>query len=304
MHPPRVQHLSRSQWRRSEQAHRSRVEPWIRPRLERRSRGEKHPVDDFMFEYYSFRPAQLARWQPGVSATLEPPADDLVATVGFRLNEGRVEVDPAGVGRQAALLPQIDALLQATQERPVRIGCAALHEWAMVYGLATSEVRHSAWPLRLAPQRIAEVVDHVGLRCTHFDAYRFFTAEAAPKNATPLRRATQLDFEQPGCLHATMDLYKCAYRLSPLVGADLIADAFELARSARELDMRSAPYDLRVLGVEPLPVETPAGRAQFAALQRELALLGNGLRQRLRDQLAEAKVWLAATGAAERVAAP
>jgi hypothetical protein len=44
------------------------------------------------------------------------------------------------------------------------------------------------------------------LRCSHFDAFRFFTPEAVPRNAGSPSRATQQDWEQPGCLHANMDL--------------------------------------------------------------------------------------------------
>ena len=33
------------------------VRPWAEDRSRRMSRGEKHPVYDFLFEYYSFRPA-------------------------------------------------------------------------------------------------------------------------------------------------------------------------------------------------------------------------------------------------------
>ena len=52
------------------------------------------------------------------------------------------------------------------------------------------------------------VVESMPLRCSHFDAYRFFTPAAAPRNSgTPLA-PPQSDWEQPGCLHANMDLYK------------------------------------------------------------------------------------------------
>ena len=61
-------------------------------------------------------------------------------------------------------------------------------------------------------------------------------------------RATQPDLEQPGCLHAAMDLYKYAMWFQQFVGSDLVADCFEVARKARELDMRAAPYDLADLG--------------------------------------------------------
>ena len=30
------------------------------------SRGERHPVDDFLFEYYPNRPSLLRRWHPGL----------------------------------------------------------------------------------------------------------------------------------------------------------------------------------------------------------------------------------------------
>lgn len=285
--------LSRAQWQPLRAAHEARVAPWISPRLDRRRAGRRHPVDDFLFEYYSFRPGQLARWHPGPGVALEEPVEHLAGVPGFCSRDGWLRVDPAAVQRPADLLPGIERLLEATAQRRPRIGCSALHEWAMVYHLPQDEVRHADWPLRLPGDAIAAVVEGVGLRCTHFDAFRFFTPDAGPRNEQPLSRATQIDFEQPGCLHATMDLYKWAYRLQPLVGADLVADAFELARHARTLDMRAAPYDLRSLGVQPLLLETPAGRAQFAGLQRELAEQGAALRGQLLGALRAARSWLA-----------
>jgi len=52
--------LEESQWRLCERQHQVRVQPWIKPRLERRRRGERDPVDDFLFEYYPYSPAKLA----------------------------------------------------------------------------------------------------------------------------------------------------------------------------------------------------------------------------------------------------
>ena len=34
------------------------------------ARGEKHPVVDFLFEYYRFRPSWLKRWHPGPDVIL------------------------------------------------------------------------------------------------------------------------------------------------------------------------------------------------------------------------------------------
>src|SRR3954462_11899890 len=77
------------------------------------------------------------------------------------------------------------------------------------------------------------------------------------------------------------DLYKWAYKLSPAVPGELVADAFELAVDVRELDMRASPYDLRNHGYEPVAIETPEGKAEYAAAQRGFAAKGAGLRRRL-----------------------
>ena len=112
-------------------------------------------------------------------------------------------------------------------------------------------MRHAAWPLRLGARGTDSVVEAASIRCTHYDAYRFFTPEALPRNAIRPSRETQVALEQPGCLHANMDLYKWAYKLGPIVPGELLLDCFELARDIRELDMRASPYDLSALGYEP-----------------------------------------------------
>src|SRR5664280_3036790 len=96
-------------------------------------------------------------------------------------------------------------------------------------------------------------------------------------------RDSQVAMEQPGCLHATMDLYKLAYKLSPALASDLTADCFDLARQVRELDMRAAPYDLRPLGYEPVKIETAEGKATYVDAQRDFASRARVLRRRLVD---------------------
>ena len=88
-------------------------------------------------------------------------------------------------------------------------------------------------------------------------------------------RDDRASFEQPGCLHAGMDLYKHAFRLTPMICSDLVADCFELARDIRVLDMRAAPYDLADLGFEPVRIETPEGKQEYAAAQRGFAERGD-----------------------------
>ena len=82
-----------------------------------------------------------------------------------------------------------------------------------------------------------------------------------------------------------MDLYKWAHKLVPAVSSDLVMDCFELARDIRSLDMRAAPYDLRELGYEPVAIETPEGKAQYAAEQRVFSERGQTLRARLVDAI-------------------
>ncbi|GAA4163285.1 hypothetical protein GCM10022251_45730 [Phytohabitans flavus] len=239
------------------------MDAWLAPHLARRQAGEKHPVEDFLFTYYSYRPAQLRRWHPGAGVVLAggEPDRDYVETAGG------VMLDPSTEKRKST--EWIRGLLESTAARPAHFGCFGMHEWAMVY--RAEGVRHEQVPLRLSAAETARVVDENRVRCSHFDAFRFFTPAARPLNLLQPTREAQHDNEQPGCLHANMDLYKWAYKLSPLVASELVADAFALARDIRTLDMRASPYDLADLGYEPVRVETPEGRKQYAAAQRAFA---------------------------------
>jgi hypothetical protein len=172
----------------------------------------------------------------------------------------------------------IASLLERTASRPGTFGCFGLHEWAMVY--RQGEHRHDA-PLRLAQSETDAVVESHRISCSHFDAFRFFTPEAVAHNRLQPTRETQPELEQPGCLHAGMDLYKWAVKLGPLVPGELLLDAFELARDIREVDMRASPYDLREWGYSPIAIETPTGKADYVAAQRRFADRGANVRSRL-----------------------
>ncbi len=275
--------LRAGQWAARRAAHERRVDAWTRGWRERRAGGRTHPVDDFLFTYYPTRPGVLRRWHPGAGVLLEsatPPPEGYRLATADGVRGWLLDLDRHTARLQRAA--RTATLLLATAGRAPRFGCFGLHEWAMVYGQQQHETRHGGgWPLRLAPDRVRAVVDELGLQCTHFDAYRFFTAEARPLNARPLSRAAQVDDEQGGCLHANMDVYRHASALSPLVSSELVADCFALAREIRTLDMRAAPYDLRALGYQPVEVETVSGRAQFAAAQRGFAAAAARLRDRL-----------------------
>lgn len=266
------------------------VEPWITPRLERRAKQEKHPVDDFLFEYYPISPKKLRNWHPGLGRALEATVDDFEALGDSRytFNDGVIEVSSQWLNEIQASAQKTRDFLAITNSRPARSGCFGLHEWAMVLGL--DEVRHDAWPLRLSQEQIKSTIDEQGLRCTHFDAFRFFTDEARPLNPLQLTRIDQVEQEQPGCLHANMDLYKHAQHLAPIFGSEIVLGAFELARDIRLVDMQVAPYDLLELGVHPIPVETAEGRAEFVLRQRDFSLRANALRTRMISAIEEASL--------------
>ncbi len=84
-----------------------------------------------------------------------------------------------------------------------------------------------------------------------------------------------------------MDLYKWAVKLGPLVPGSLLLDAFELAREIRTVDMQASPYDMRPWGLEPIPVETPAGKDAYVARQRGFADRAAPLRAALVDIVTE-----------------
>ncbi|EME22041.1 hypothetical protein [Rhodococcus triatomae] len=274
--------VAEAEWTARRDAYQRRVDELIGGHVDRQSHGVKHPVVDFLFTYYSLRPAQLRRWHPGVGVVLGGPAARRYAEYsGYREVDGGVTADPALVQRRRTMLEFTERLLAGTRSRSAQFGCFGLHEWAMVYRGGAEAVRHSGTPLRLGAAGTDAVVESMSLRCTHYDAFRFFTPDAVGRNQIPLSRDEQAAREQPGCLHAGMDLYKWCYKLVPLVDSDLVIRCFEHAMEARELDMRASPYDLRDLGYEPVPIETAAGRAEYVRAQQSLAERAAPLRAEL-----------------------
>ncbi|MFI5626274.1 3-methyladenine DNA glycosylase [Nocardioides sp. NPDC051685] len=271
-----VEVLSRSEWTARAAAHRARLAPYVEPHLARRGARVKHPVNDFLFTYYSYRPAQLLRWHPGFGVTLSDAAE-YADLRGY--SNGTVSSD--FLADKRLLIETLLKLLRATAGRDANFGCFGLHEWAMVYRLTPEQVRHADWPLRLGAAGTDRVVESHRIACSHFDAYRFFTPPAAPLNTLSPRSDDRAAFEQPGCLHGNMDLYKHAFRLSPLISSDLVADCFELAWEIRTMDMKAAPYDLAELGLDPIRIETAAGKQEYAAAQRGFAERAAPLRERL-----------------------
>ena len=288
---PAPELLAEPAWQARAAAHEARVRVWTDPHQHRRATGAKHPVFDFLFSYYAFRPAWLRRWHPGPDLALA--GDSARAFLRWPEYQEITYTSAAAPGRApaVALAPLAPArrpfvawlrdLLLAMQSRPAFYGCYGLHEWAMVYRQTPDELRHNGHPLRFPPDELARIVEAAPIACTHFDAFRFFTPLARPLNRLAPTRETVPALEQRGCLHANMDLYKWSFKLAPFAPAELIADCFALAYDIREVDMRASPYDLRTLGFAPIPIETPAGRAEYESHQRAFAARADPLRTRL-----------------------
>jgi hypothetical protein len=205
-------------------------------------------------------------------------ADEYLTWPAYERTARGVSLGPLPVTRRTSV-EFIHGLLTATASRAPRFSCFGLHEWAMVY--RSADVRHEDWPLRLGTSGTDAVVESLPVRCTHFDAFRFFTPAARPLNMVQPERDDQLTLEQPGCLHAGMDLYKWAYKLDPYSPSSLVADCFELALDIRSLDMRASPYDLGPLGYAPVQIETAEGRAQYRREQAAFSERAEPLRARL-----------------------
>ena len=277
--------LSTAQWQSRAVAHRVRVQHFTSPWRERRARGDVHPVYDFLFQYYHYPAGKLETWHPDAHERLENSRE-----ARERFTAPVYVASDLGIGRDAnALSPAERAtldhalrVLRATEARPAHFGCYGMHEWAMVYG--GYEVRHAEIaPLRLPQAEVDAFVESRPVACSHFDAFRFFAPAAKPMNRVPLEWATRHDSEQPGCIHANMDLYRWAFTAMPWIGSDLLWACFTLAVELRVLDMQAGPYDLAAMGFAPVRIETSEGRDEYQRRQRELSERAVVLRARLID---------------------
>ncbi|MBL3700025.1 3-methyladenine DNA glycosylase [Leucobacter luti] len=291
--------LAREDWTAREAAHRERADALTAAHRERKLRHERHPIEDFLWTYYSVTPGELRRWHPGAGVLLAGAAAERGELRHYRPAGpagADATVDVAGFfARRGGTVDYVERLLSATLDHTPKFGCFGLHEWAMVYRMTPEQLRHAALPLRIGHAATDRVVESHQIGCTHFDAYRFFTPEAAPLNTLRPTRETQPETEQAGCLHAGMDVYKWAAKLGPIVPGEVLLDAFVLARDIREVDMRASPYDVTgFVGADgtpltPVPIETPDGKREYARLQRGFAERGNAIRVRVLAAIAAAR---------------
>lgn len=278
---------TRAEWHGHMHAHAARVASHADAFVDRRSRGAKHPVHDFLFTYYSFAPAKLKQWVPPYGVSIEVTGADLEAcpwlqSDRFIRDQGRLQIDASRfMNREREFAAWVAMLCTRILGRAGRFTCFGLHEWAMVYRQSAEQVRHQGYELRLPPHELAAFVESLPVCCSHYDAFRFFTPDARPMNVLQPTLAARPDLEQSACLHANMDLYKWSSKLWPWTGSDLIGECFDLAMAGRDLDMRASPYDLSAIGYEPVKIETSQGRAQYEQEQRALAARAMRLREKL-----------------------
>jgi len=279
--------LTPAAWQARAREHLERVQRWTGPRRERRSRHEQHPVYDFLFQYYMYSAGKLEDWHPSPGEALadSPEGRERFGPPLYLASDGLIRRDLSTLTEEERDRRRATVkLLAATEERPANFGCYGVHEWAMVYG--GHDIRHTEIaPLRLPQEAVDGFVESRPVVCSHFDAFRFFAPDAKPLNRMELDYPTRHEVEQPGCVHANMDLYRWAYESMPWVGSELLWETFELAVDLRVLDMQASPYDLRDFGMEPVRVETNEGKDEYRLRQRMFSERAAVLRLKLIEVL-------------------
>ncbi|MDD7984529.1 hypothetical protein PQO01_06150 [Lentisphaera marina] len=274
--------INESEWQSKAQLHQNKVDQLTSEWREHKALGKKHPTLDFLFSYYNLKINRLRLWSPGPDVSLSGKHNGELLFGYYTSKENSFHLDPERYPRQRLNnFKWIAHLLRETKSKTPVFNCYGVHEWCMIY--KSDSKRHEQLPLRVSSQTLNNFVEKTSCQCTHFDAYRFFTEEASPLIQHPLSRENQEVYEQSGCLHANMDLYKWAYKLYPFMSGDLLLRCFELAIQCRYLDMQASPYDLGEFNMEPIPVDTTSGREKYVSEQHRLKKIADPIRDELAD---------------------
>lgn len=275
-----IKTLSEDQWREQQRLHKQNVSELLGDYFKERAFQNKHPVVDFLFEYYSLRKIHLETWMPGLNTALTGNTEEFKKFPEFSFRDGYAFLDPQKFPTQRLEgIEWTKTLLVNTAKKVPFLKCYGLHEWAMVY--KSSKIRHNYIPLRMPAEEIQHFVESQTVCCSHYDAFRFFTKEARPLNIIQPTREKMPSLEQPGCLHTNMDLYRWSYKFYPWISSRILGQAFQLAYKIREIDMRASPYDLAAYGYSPIPIETEAGREEYVQWQEQFSRQGEEIRKML-----------------------
>ena len=189
-------------------------------------------------------PVQLLQPAPEAAALLAPG----LRGAARRSRGTRRYRDRRGYGSDAdGVTVSEDHLRSSPRHHRVRRGSATRHRAAAAPaellrvarvgdGLPQRAVRHERVPLRLA--RRAPTQCRGRLRDRYGAATSTPTASSppTPRHETPESpsRATQKDWEQPGCVAREYGPVQMALQSSPLIDSELLLDCLELAAAARE----------------------------------------------------------------------
>ena len=242
--------------------------------------GVAHPVEDFLFTYYSYRPASLRRWHPGLGVELDRRASRAFERRrGLRsLHAGRRDARPGADVRRTGRI-RSRWIRRPARAPPPRAPPDARHASACTNGpwstaRPADEVRHAAYPLRLGAagnrRGGGDAPHHAAATSTRF--------ASSPSRARPLN-VLQPTRESPARPRATR--LPARRRWTSTSGPTSCArsrhrswwpTASRWPARFRVVDMRAAPYDLQLsLGVEPIRIETPEGKGAYVTAQRSFA---------------------------------
>ena len=112
------------EWEELTRAHAERADALTAGHRARKRAGERHAIEDFLFEYYNTRPSLLRRWHPGVGVVLEPSDNGVAPHGGWRWyrtdDHGVVTLDAAALlADRGDTVAFVHGLLTATASRPV-----------------------------------------------------------------------------------------------------------------------------------------------------------------------------------------
>ena len=170
--------------------------------------------------YYPLSPAKLRRWHPGAGVVLAGPSAAYLGLRGLPAGRRRRHRGPRPPARRPGdRLPDVRRLLAATRGRGPRSSAAS----ACTSGRWSTGSRRRGPPRGLAAaaghgrhrrrsSRRAAIAVHALRRVPVLHP-----GGAARSTRCSPTRDTQPELEQPGCLHAGMDLYKWALQADPLM---------------------------------------------------------------------------------------
>ena len=258
------QTLTQSEWLPLAQAHRSRADGFTAAHRERARRGETHPVWDFPVQLLQPAPAPTeglpSRVRHGAGRPRRPRVPE-----PKRLRRRRRGVHgepglPARPRRDAAFrrgVVEVDGISAASVRvlRDARVG----------HGLPRRRSASRGVPLRLGAAGTDAVLESIPLRCSHVDAYRFFTRPPSPATRAPHPCHPGPVGSSPAVCTRTWISTRWSHKLGPLVDSGLLMDCLDLAATARELDMRASPTICASTGSHRSPSRNPAAAPSTCA---------------------------------------